>query len=488
MTMKLRISLTVLCCAAGPALAGGPALEKLPALRDFEMRRITSADPTGRNKDWRLLPPGKTLVLADVRGPGCIVHFRDNITSREPHHLQMHVLRMFWDGEASPSVEVPFGDFFAVGFGFTAKFSSALMNIDRDRGKGTTDPSAYGAARNCYIPMPFARSARITVTNEGTQPSRHWYEVNYKAYAKPPAGVGYFHAQYRQGTPPPEGPYLILDAKGRGHLIGCVLSIKNNDGGWWGEGDEIVHIDGKHAIQGTGSEDYFCESYGLAAGCFPYYGVTLCKTPYTTAYRWHVVDPVPFRKSIRFLIETGRGNPPFKTGNYYYSVAYWYQTEPHAAFGKLPSVAERINWARRAGVEGAIEGETARIVRKTGGLTEIQSDFRWSGGKQLWWRDGKPGDKLELVLPVAKTGRYRIVMHNTRAFDYGIFAFHLDGEKLAGPIDLYSKKNITKLVELGTRELDKGARRLVVEIVGANPKAEPRHMLGLDYLMLQEAR
>ena len=196
--------------------------------------------------------------------------------------------------------------------------------------------------------MPFARSARITLTNEGKQSSRIGSRSTIARYRKaPPADELYFHAQYRQGTPPPEGPYLILEAKGRGHLVGCVLSVKNNDGGWWGEGDEMLWIDGKHAIQGTGSEDYFCESYGLRPGCFPYFGVTLLEEPYTTAYRWHVPDPVAFRQSLRFLIEQGNGSPPFRSGNFYYSVAYWYQTEPHAAFPKLPSVAERISWATR---------------------------------------------------------------------------------------------------------------------------------------------
>jgi len=320
-------------------------VQALPKLCDFEMRRITSADPKGGNDDFRDLPPGQTLVIAEINGPGCIVHFRDNITSSEPHHLQKHVLRMYWDGEATPSVETPVGDFFGVGFGFTEKIASAMICIDDRRGKTNTDPAAFGAARNSYFPMPFARSARITITNEGTQGSRHWYEVNCKMFDKPLRNVGCFHAQYRQGTPPPEGPYLILDAKGRGHLVGCVLSIKNNDGSWWGEGDEIVEIDGKKAIQGTGSEDYFCESYGLREGCFPYFGVPVDRDGFTTAYRWHIPDPVPFKQSMRFLIEQGDGVPPFRSNNYYYSVAYWYQTEPHAAFPPLPGVAERIGWA-----------------------------------------------------------------------------------------------------------------------------------------------
>jgi hypothetical protein len=338
------LSFALLATLAGPVCGQGPALEDLPTLRDFESHRLTSADPTGGNADWWDIKPGETRVLADLRGPGSIVHFRDNITSREPHHLQLHVLRIYWDGEPTPSVEAPIGDFFAVGFGMSERVSSAMICIDQRPGK-LTDPAATGAARNCYIPMPFGRSARITLTNEGRQSSRHWVEINYRTYRKAPENQLYFHAQYRQGTPPPEGPYLILDAKGRGHLVGCVLSVKNNDGGWWGEGDEIFYIDGKHAIQGTGSEDYFCESYGLRPGCFPYFGVTLLEGPLTTAYRWHVPDPVTFRQSLRFLIEQGNGSPPFRSGNYYYSVAYWYQTEPHSPFPKLPSVAERISWA-----------------------------------------------------------------------------------------------------------------------------------------------
>ncbi|HEV2471817.1 MAG TPA: glycoside hydrolase family 172 protein, partial [Chthonomonadales bacterium] len=284
-------------------------------------------------------------VLADIKGPGCIVQLRDNITSEEPHHLQLHVLRMYWDGEKTPSVEAPVGDFFGIGFGFTAMYSSALMCIDHTPG-GLTDSSAFGAARTCYIPMPFAKSARITITNEGKLPSRHWFEVNYRSYAHAPQNEGYFHAQYRQGTPPPTGPFTMLEATGRGHLIGCVLSVKNNDGGWWGEGDEIVDIDGKEAMHGTGSEDYFEESYGLHPGAFPYFGVTLLQEPFTTAYRWHVPDPVAFKKSIRFRIEKGNGEPPFKSGNFYYSVVYWYQTEPHAPFPPMPPPAARISWSK----------------------------------------------------------------------------------------------------------------------------------------------
>jgi hypothetical protein len=483
--MKPSLLVPVVLVLSASLFGQDPALDDLPAARNFESHRITSADPTGGNADWWDIGPGETRVLADIQGPGRIVHLRDNITSQEPHHLQLEVLRMYWDGEKEPSVEVPVGDFFGVGFGFSERVSSALLCIDQRPGK-LTDPAATGAARNCYIPMPFARAARITLTNEGKQSSRHWVELNYRTYSSPPPAQLYFHAQYRQGTPPPQGPYLILDAKGRGHFVGCVLSIKNNDGGWWGEGDEIAWIDGKHTIQGTGSEDYFCESYGLRPGCFPYFGVTLLEEPFTTAYRWHVPDPVTFRESLRFLIEQGDGAPPFRSGNYYYSVAYWYQTEPHAPFPKLPSVKERISWANTA--KGVVEGENMKISAKSGGVTEIQSEGRWSGWKQLWWHGAKVGDKLELVLPVAKAGKYRLIMNNTVAFDYGTFRFALDGQKLGEPVDFYSAANVMKLTTLGERELTEGEHRLTAEVVAANPAAKPGNMFGLDYVKLEPMR
>ena len=182
--MNSRISLAVFLGAGLLAQAQDFTLDNLPTLHNFQSHRITSADPTGGNDDWRRLEPSQTLVLAEIHGPGCITQFRDNITGNEP------------------SVEVPVGDFFGIGFGLTEKYHSALFAIGDRRGK-LTDPAASGAARNCYIPMPFKRAARLTITNLGKQPSTHWFEVNYRSYAKAPKDQGYFHAQYRQGTPPP---------------------------------------------------------------------------------------------------------------------------------------------------------------------------------------------------------------------------------------------------------------------------------------------
>ncbi len=130
--------------------------------------------------------------------------------------------------------------------------------------------------------------------------------------------------------------------------------------------------------------------------------------------------------------------------------------------------------------DDTVEGESARILKRTGGVIEVQSDDRWSGGQQLWWRDGRPGDRLELALPVARAGTYTLAMNNTRAFDYGIFQFSLDGEKLGGAVDLYSRENHDRTITLGTHTLKAGEHVFAAEIVGANPDAAKRHMLGLE--------
>jgi hypothetical protein len=167
-------------------------------------------------------------------------------------------------------------------------------------------------------------------------------------------------------------------------------------------------------------------------------------------------------------------------------VAYWYQTEPHAPFPKLPSAAERISWDAPA-EKDAIEGEGMKILSKGGGETAIQTEGRWSHWKQLLWRPAKVGDKLELALPVAKSGRYKLVLHNTVAEDYGVFQLHLDGEKLGEPLDLYSAANRLKATALGPRTLAAGEHRLTVEAVGANPAAKPGRLFGLDYVKLEPA-
>jgi len=334
---------------SGKGTVGG-FLRELAVLGDGRTKRVSSWDRTGGNNDRITIPPGKTAVLADLRGAGCITHIWVTINCLDRLHLRKILLRMFWDGEAEPSVEVPLGDFFGLGHAKNRNFAFLLFAMNpRD-----------GRAMNCYFPMPFSDGARVEAVNECEVPvDAFYYYVDYEEYDGPEEGLGRFHAQWRRENPCrgvrlPEGRnltgeenYVILEAEGRGHYVGCVLNVDSEAGGWYGEGDDMIFIDGEGwppSLHGTGTEDYFCgawspdeEYWGL------YSGLPLAGRPRylgkTSMYRLHVADPVRFRRSIRVTIEHGHAN---NRSDDYSSTAYWYQTEPHKPFPKIPPAEQRI--------------------------------------------------------------------------------------------------------------------------------------------------
>jgi hypothetical protein len=330
----------------------------------YRLMRASSADPAGTNNDFPALLPNATVTLLDVDGPGAISHILIEVGSEEPYFLKRALIRMYWDGESSPSVEAPLGDFFGLGLGQYHSFQSRLLSV------GNT------GALNVFFPMPFAKHARITITNEGAQ--QLWavaYNIDYRKYnRKLPAGTLYFHAQYHQAQPNkgwtntwnwdvinnaknPSGKdnYVFLDAAGRGQYVGLTLSVIANQEYWWGEGDDMFFIDGdeKPSIAGTGTEDYFLGGWdyggsferGLKGIPFSYdlYGAPVVGEETaggrSSVYRFHLDSPIPFGKSIRGTLEHGAANA--RSDNYY-SVAYWYQLEPHKTFPSLPPVQERI--------------------------------------------------------------------------------------------------------------------------------------------------
>jgi hypothetical protein len=219
--------------------------------------------------------------------------------------------------------------------------------------------------------MPFQKHARITVTNEGTQKvDAFYYNIDYRAYPKPlPADTLYFHAQYRQAAPNKgwtnqwqsngdrlvnektnlngDGNYVWMEATGRGHFVGVTMSVLQNQDGWWGEGDDMFFVDGEAlpSINGTGSEDYFLGAWDFGSHAFSYglFGAPVKGQEVaggrSSVYRFHLDSPITFRKSLRATIEHGHAN--VRSDNYF-SVAYWYQTEPHAAFPALPALEQRI--------------------------------------------------------------------------------------------------------------------------------------------------
>jgi len=359
--MKRLFAPLAFCFLTLPLFSQDPAtwLSTLPQAKDYVQHRISSYDRSGGNADARTIAPGETLTLLDEPGPGLISHVWITIASDDPNHLMALVLRMFWDGESAPSVEAPVGDFFGLGLGDYYLYQSLPLSVGSDK------------ALNSFFPMPFQKHSRITVTNEGTRKTDAFYfNIDYRAYNKPlPVDMLYFHAQYRQAAPASgwtsqwktngdanieakknlngEGNYVWMEATGRGHFVGVTMSILQNQDGWWGEGDDMFFVDGETtpSINGTGSEDYFLGAWGFGDHPFAY---SLFGAPVkgqevagsrSSVYRFHLDSPIPFTKSLRATIEHGHGN--HRSDNFF-SVAYWYQTEPHAAFPVMPSLEQRI--------------------------------------------------------------------------------------------------------------------------------------------------
>lgn len=349
-TLAAVLALAISCTAQIPNLS------QLTHPQDYVLHRASSYDRSGANADYREIPAGGTLTLLDENGPGEITHVWMTIATRDPDHLKAIVLRMYWDGESAPSVEAPVGDFFGLGLGEYHEYESA--------------PLAVGSikALNSFFPMPFARHARITVTNESAIPTAAYYfNVDWRSYAKPLApDTLYFHAQYRQATPNQgvsgwksngdvddrknldgTGNYVFMEASGRGHFVGVTLSVLQNNDGWWGEGDDMFFVDGEKvpSINGTGSEDYFLGAWDFGDRPFSYLlfgapvkGIEKAGSR-SSVYRFHLDSPIPFTRSLRATIEHGHAN---SRSDNYYSVAYWYQTEPHAPFPPLPPLDQRL--------------------------------------------------------------------------------------------------------------------------------------------------
>lgn len=336
---------------AAPAPPEETAPEELFALarlRSYRNRRSSSWDRSGGNADWFTVAPGATATVLDVKGAGVVTHIWFTINSPDPMHLKNLVLRAWWDGESSPSIEVPIGDFFGLGLGEYFVYQSALTAV------------APMKALNAYFKMPFASAARMTVTNEGPDPTRSLYfAIDYVELPSLPEGLGRFHAQYRQAAPchgvqsngknlDGRNNYVFLEATGKGHFVGVMQSVVQNEVGWFGEGDDMIFIDDDAlpTINGTGTEDYFNGAWGYGNQPYDYEHVG---TPYIAdgghiggrycQYRWHIEGPIAFEKSIKVTIEHGTADD---RSDDFYSTAFWYQTEPHAAFPALPAPADRV--------------------------------------------------------------------------------------------------------------------------------------------------
>jgi hypothetical protein len=471
--------------AVGQTFSPGNPLAGLEKTRNYESRRASSSAEDWRNGngDARPIAPGGTLTLAELQGPGMIVHIWFTISHPAANYSRLLTLRMYWDGEEHPSVECPVGDFFGIGHGVDQPFMSLPIRV-----------TSNGRGRNCYWPMPFARSARITVTNESELPCRaFYYYIDWQQHRSLPADAAYFHAMYRQEYPCVMGRnYLLADIEGRGHYVGTVQSVYHVSPGWYGEGDDFFFIDGEREprLRGTGTEDYFCDGWGFRQQDGPYYGTPLWEGASTgcrgTAYRFHIPDPIAFRKSLRAEIEH-KGSQTFPDGttsgfierdDLMSSVAFWYQTEPHKRWPALPPGLQRLPFQEQSLAVGWREVARAKhskhplSIQKIGGVTDNQ---------QLFFRPADEKGWVEIAFNVLQPQTSELVLRMLHSWDYGNYAVKLDGRDL-GVLNLFAPETSPQAHRLGEQSLAAGPHVLRFECVG-KARASKGYYLGFDALV-----
>lgn len=523
--IKTAALFSILATTAITASASGP-LESLAKPQEGRSMRATStmrigdirkgraserkinpkADPKGdleeaSNFDNFNVLPGDTHVLLDEKGPGLITHIWITFLAPEPqdwapkgsaNHQDM-LLRIYWDGRKKPAVEAPVGDFFASCFGRRSEVISMPVILE--------DADSY----NCFWQMPFRKSARIEIINQSDKPiSLLYYNIDWIKKDKLPKDTPYFHAQYRQEYPVQKGKdYVLLETKGKGHYVGTVLAVRTRSPAWFGEGDEKIYIDGekKPSIWGTGTEDYFLSAWGLKRCSTPYFGVPYFDQwgivgGHTSAYRWHINDPIVFNTGIKVTMEhfgwlSPDENPQYKATSWnereddYASVAFWYQTGISTFDARAPSASERhLPSLERITVQANAFTDTAHHGP---GIAQPQQLDLYET-PQLFYKPESPEKAwVEIPFEVAKKEPLRLLLNMTKAPDYGKYQATLNGVKLGGPMDFYGDKIVDEEFHLLDFWPDPGKYTLRLECVGKNPLSQGC-ALGMESLRLRERR
>ncbi len=482
--MKSMLRFILLACLLTVSVIAHPQdLDRLTHLQPGRPLRSSSgnADWQNSNVDYRFIRPRETLTLADFKGPGSVRRIWMTVLPSEPGYSRLLTLRIFWDGEKLPSVECPIGDFFGVGHGVDVAMNSLPVRV-----------SAEGRARSCYWAMPFRKSARITVTNDGTQATWGFYYNIDGEQAPVAAAAPYFHASYRQAFPCGPGNYVIAQIKGRGHYVGTVLSARTLSAGWFGEGDEFMYVDGEKipSIRGTGYEDYFGEAWALRKTDGAYNGCSVWEGgnpgARSTCYRWHIPDPVRFSTGLKVEIQhkgVGTGPDGKESNNVerddeYASVAFWYQTGPHLPYPPLPSGMDRLPFDYRR----LVEIETLSLSNPSSGTITTESVPGLHGGKLVEWANAQPLGELKIPFTVDKAGINQLVLLTTHRWDGGQVQLLIDGSPRG---DTYSFRDggcvMNQEWALPLSTLTAGAHTLTLRCVSPG-------WFGLDGLLVQPKR
>jgi hypothetical protein len=350
------------------------------------------------------------------------------------------------------------------------------------------------------------------VTNEGRRRVANlYYHVDWKKVPALPPGTAYFHARYRQALPNSGGrPYEVVNVHGRGHYAGTVLSIVQAEAGWFGEGDDFFYVDGERtaSIEGTGTEDYFNDAWGLRVGTGPYAGASVAEGTglgaRMTAYRWHLADPIPFRKELRFEFEhkgwTFHADGSVKSASgertdLVSSVAYWYQVGIATDQPEVPYGAARLP----QGNARQIEVETALAETKgSRGKVSVSKDLFWSKDVLLFEGEG-PGARVDVPFDVPEDGRYELYTQVAQSFVYGTYSVLLDGKPVAsaelehepgadvlptGQVEGYAPETYVGVdLLVGWPTLTKG-KHVVTFVCTGKAEASRGYKLGVDNLIL----
>ena len=502
-TTQLLLALT---CATLHAQTPNTNLQdSLPSLKNYTSARASSGNRyIFSNDDSKRIMPGETLVMANLTGPGMVTHIWLTVAQNEFGWPRLARLRVYYDGHKTPSVDAPLGDFFAVGHGAERDVNSMMV---RD--------SSFGRARNSYWPMPYRKSCRITITNEGKRLlPMFYYHVDYRKYASLPAGTGYFHAYYRQERPAQTGRnYAFLDTKATGHYVGTVLSVVLTQISWFGEGDDLFYIDGakQPQILGTGTEDYFNDAWDLRDASALWTGTPIAEGELPgsrlSAYRWHVPDPIPFTKSIWAGIEhsgwTSNPDGSVRSGfeerpDYFSSVAFWYQQGINESLPEPPYGEARLPFGNATQI--AVEDSLASVTTERGAASVLR-DVDWAKDLLLFKAEGI-GSKINIPIDIPEDGRYEIVAELAESSDYGDYTALFDGNEtnvdtrkpstsevpLPGPEvfrnylpELYVARDRT----LGLLALTKGRHTITFICQGKDPRSVG-YNLGVNDVVLEK--
>ena len=422
--------------------------------------RATSGNPDNNSDAWHF-KPGETRVIGHLKGPGEIRHMWFTAFSENIRYPRAFVLRIYWDGSDIPSVETPMGDFFAAGNGMRAEIYSLPVKV-----------SSFGRGHNCYWPMPFAREAKITLTNESDEyfAGSH-FMIDWIQYDSPPDyGIMYFHARYHQDYNPKYGEfYTVFEGKGKGHYVGTVLSSLNRTGHWYGEGDDIWYIDGekKPSLYGTGLEDYFNEAWNMRVhSCF-YTGCTIFEPraidARITSYRWHIPDPVIFNKSIKFQLErtgfildfngeeiTSHGHRP----DHWSSVSYWYQETIAKPWCEFPSYRDRVL------PEIVLHlPRVAETIRHSDGVELRVNPYSRATYTKPWFQvlNNTIGSWIEIPFEIKEKGLYSMSLFQHLREDNGIWKVFIDGKEIyeAGESHIAGGYDVDKVRQLPPEMINK---------------------------------